>query len=158
MGIWLCDPDYNAWTGAKNTPPGTSTNLRTCGGHIHVGYDNPNEYESLSIIKAMDIYIGVASIILEPDNDRKTMYGKAGAYREKKYGVEYRTVSNFYLQSKELTDLVFQNTIEAINFVNRGGCNAMGPQEKEEIVNCINYNDKALALNLIEKYNIKLTV
>lgn len=29
--LFGCDPDYNAWTGVINIPPGTGTNLRTCG-------------------------------------------------------------------------------------------------------------------------------
>lgn len=152
----MCEPDYNAWTEVKNLSPGTGTNLRTAGGHIHVGYKNPNTFASLSLIKAMDLHLGVPSVLIELDNERKLMYGKAGAYREKKYGVEFRSISNFYLESKKLTEWVFNNTEEAIKFVNNGGCNAFGPEEKEEIVNCINYNDKELAKRLIDKYQIKM--
>lgn len=151
-----CDPDFNAWTRLKNIPPGTSTNLRTCGGHIHIGYENSSDFLNVMLIQAMDIFVGVPSILLEPDNDRKTMYGKAGAYRDKSYGVEYRTISNFYLQNPKLTEWAYNNTVSAINFVNNGGCNTLGPEEKEEIVNCINYNNKEAALQIVEKYNIKL--
>lgn len=151
-----CEPDFNAWTEMQNMPPAPNENMRTAGGHIHIGYKNPNVFINKSLIKALDIYLGVPSILQEPENDRKRMYGKAGAYRDKSYGVEYRTISNYYLQSKELTDWVFQNTMEAINFVNKGGCNGLNIQEKEEIVNCINYNDHELANVLIEKYQVKL--
>lgn len=151
-----CDPDFNVWTEMQNMAPDNNTTMRTCGGHIHIGYDNPNSYINTSLIKAMDIFIGVPSILLEPDNERKEMYGKAGAYREKVYGVEYRTISNYYLQSKELTQWVFENTKEAINFVNQGKCNFLGEEEKQEIVHCINGNDKALADMLIKKYDIKI--
>lgn len=151
-----CDPDFNVWTRLENAPPGTSTNMRTCGGHIHIGYSDPAHFINHNLIKAMDIFVGVPSILQEPDNDRKTMYGKAGAYRDKPYGVEYRTVSNYYLQSKQLTEWVFNNTIEAINFVNMNRCNFLGDAEKEEIVNCINYNNKDLAKRIIEKYGVKL--
>ena len=154
--LFGCDPDYNAWTEVKNLSPGTATNLRTCGGHIHIGYENPSEFFNLSLIKAMDLFIGVPSVILEPENLRKTMYGKAGAFRHKEYGVEYRTVSNFYLANKKLTDFVFNNTIAAIDFVNSGKINMLGLEEKEDIVNAINYNDHQLALKVIDQYGIKL--
>jgi hypothetical protein len=139
--LFGCDPDFNAWTLEQNIPPGTSTNMRTCGGHIHIGYDNPNAFFNINLIKAMDIYVGVA---------------RAGFYREKSYGVEYRTVSNYYLQDKKLTEWAFNNTIEAINFVNSGRCNLLGYEEKEEIVNTINYNDKEMAQRLVDRYQVKL--
>jgi hypothetical protein len=154
--LFGCDPDFNAWTLEQNLPPGTATNLRTSGGHLHIGYFNPNSYDNTSLIKACDIFLGVPSILQEPDNERKTMYGKAGAYREKKYGVEYRTISNYYAGDRKLTDWVFQNTVEAINFANAGRCNFLSHEEKEEIVNCINYNNKDLAEMIIQKYNVKL--
>lgn len=154
--LFGCEPDYNAWTDLKNNPPGTSTRLRTCGGHIHIGYDMSDHMINLMLIKAMDIFVGLPSLILEPDNLRKTMYGKAGAFRDKNYGVEYRTISNFYLNDKSLTDWVFNNTLAAIEFVNNGGANDLGVEEKESIVNAINYNDKDVAIQLITKYNVKL--
>ncbi len=154
--LFGCDPDFNAWTEQINTPPGTGTQLRTCGAHIHIGYDEPNEFANLSLIKAMDLFIGVPSVIIEPENERKTMYGKAGSFRHKEYGVEFRSISNYYLQSKELIEWIFNNTLSAIDFVNKGGCNGFGAEEKEEIVNCINYNDKNMANFLIGKYNIKM--
>lgn len=154
--LFGCEPDYNAWNEQENLPPGTSTNLRTGGGHIHIGYKNPNPFINLMLVKAMDLYVGVPSILLEPDNERKMMYGKAGAFRNKDYGVEYRTISNYYLASKKLTDWIFTNTLKAIDFVKRGGCNMFTWTDKEEIVNTINYNDKLKAKELIEKYNIKL--
>jgi hypothetical protein len=154
--LFGCEPDYNAWTHTVNNAPGTSTTLRTCGGHIHIGYDNPCEMLNLWIIMAMDLFIGVPSIIQETDNDRKTMYGKAGAFRHKPYGVEYRTISNYYLQDKKLTNWVFNNTKSAIDFVSGGGCNMFTADDKEQIVNTINYNKRESAIMLIDKYNIKL--
>jgi hypothetical protein len=155
--LFGCEPDFNAWTEMQNMPPSpTENNMRTGGGHIHIGYKSPNEFINKSLVKALDIFLGAASILQEPDNERKRMYGKAGAYRDKSYGVEYRTISNYYLQSKELTDWVFQNTMEAIKFVNSGKCNMLGIEEKEEIVNCINYNNHDLAKTIVKKYQVKL--
>lgn len=154
--LFGCEPDFNVWTLVENPRPGTSGNLRTAGGHIHIGYEGPNPYVNQQLIKAMDIFVGLPSLFLEPDNQRKTMYGKAGAYRDKKYGVEYRTPSNFYLESEELTNWIFNNTIKAIEFVNTGKCNLLGGEDKEEIVNAINYNNKDLAKQVMEKYQVKL--
>ncbi len=37
----------------------------------------------------------------DKDTERRGMYGKAGAFRPKPYGVEYRTLSNAWLSNDE---------------------------------------------------------
>lgn len=153
----MCEPDFNAWTEMINPTPGTGTNLRSCGFHIWVGYESPNDMESLNIIKALDLFVGVPSVLQEPDNERKSLYGKAGACRiNKKIGVEYRSTSNYLLQDRTLIDWAFNNTLAAIDFVNNGGVYLFDMEEKELIVNSINYSNKDSAQALIEKYQIKL--
>ena len=95
-----CDPDFNAWTGRKNPrPKATDKNLRSCGGHVHIGYLE-GKYKDLaprSIIKACDLYMGIPAVFMDNGTLRKQLYGKAGAYRQKGYGVEYRSLSNFWI-------------------------------------------------------------
>jgi hypothetical protein len=155
--LFGCDPDYNAWMGGTMNEKPESTvipNLRSCGGHIHVGYNKPNMNTSMNLIKIMDIFIGLPSIIQEPDNERKQLYGKAGAFRFKSYGAEYRTVSNYYLQSPDLTKWAFNNTMEAIEFVNSG--NPIGEDEAKGIQAAINFNDRKLAQTLCTYFGVKL--
>jgi hypothetical protein len=151
-----CEPDYDAWKNGmvNEKPEATDGNLRSCGGHIHVGYDNPSEETNRSIIKAMDIFLGLASVLQEPDNARKDLYGKAGAHRIKAYGVEYRTISNYYVNSKELTHWAFNNTMEAINFVNAGS--QISKTEAESIQLAINRADKKLAETMCKYFGVKL--
>jgi hypothetical protein len=111
--VFGCEPDYNAWTMSENPKPKTTNaNLRTCGGHIHVG-------TSLDMVKAtqlMDLCLGIPAIILDnsPGADaRRLLYGKAGAMRPKPYGFEYRVLSNFWLFEDYLINWVFETT----NFV-----------------------------------------
>jgi hypothetical protein len=108
----------------------------------------------MSLIKAMDIFIGLPSVIQEPDNDRKLLYGKAGAFRNKDYGAEYRTISNYYINSKELTKWVFDNTMEAIEFVNRES--VINEEEGQAIRLAINKADKALAETMCKYFGVKL--
>src|SRR5690606_5853835 len=93
---------------------------RTCGGHIHIGYDSPDFIVSEDIVHAMDTVLGLESINLDKDDRRREMYGKAGCFRVKDYGVEYRTLSNFWLQSDELKKWAYNKTLEAIEMVNSG--------------------------------------
>ena len=120
-----CDPDYNAWTKKMNQPPrATKTNFRSCGGHIHVGFVEGTKADFLlnrmgkaNTIRMMDAFHGVTSIILDdsPESrDRRRLYGKAGCYRETDYGVEYRTLSNFWMKSPVLQKLMYRLTDEVL--------------------------------------------
>lgn len=149
-----CEPDLNVWIRDYNPrPDAPNKNLRSAGGHIHVGYENPEVEISEMIIKTMDLFIGIPSVLQEPDNDRKLLYGKAGCARFKPYGVEYRTVSNYYLASEKLTAWAFERTQAAIDFINKG--------RFEEVEHCaeliqgaINGNDKVVAGNLIRQFEL----
>jgi len=111
-----CMPDYNAWTYAMNEPPHTEdANFRTVGGHVHVG-GYPENVNSVNLIRCMDLFLGVPSIILDKDKDRRKLYGKAGAFRVKDYGVEYRTLSNFWIFSSVNRLWVWNATQKAIAF------------------------------------------
>jgi hypothetical protein len=154
-----CDPDYNAYTKEKNEIINdeiiSKINFRSAGGHIHVGYENPNEENSLSIIKAMDLFLGVPSILMDSDKKRRSLYGKAGAYREKPYGFEYRTLSCFWTKNDDLIKWAYENTIEAINFIEKNGNNPFNKLTEEMIQKAINNQDEVLCRQLISEYKIK---
>jgi hypothetical protein len=71
-----CEPDYNAWTNKINPRPKASdASLRSAGGHVHVGTD----LDKIQVIRAMDLFLGVPSIKLDPGTLRRQLYGKAGS-------------------------------------------------------------------------------
>lgn len=162
-----CEPDFNAWLRCPNEKPTASNaSLRSCGGHIHIGFQKPSDevLQALGltpfevdeyVIKAMDLFIGIPSVIQEPDNERKLLYGKAGAFRFKDYGVEYRTVSNYYLHSKALTEWAFNNTQLAIKFINDGRIEEL-LSVADGVQSAINDCDKFAADNLIRHFDIPL--
>lgn len=114
-----CEPDYNAWTGMENDPPNPKVTYRTASGHIHIGWTNKadinspqHRLECEAIVKELDFRLGYPSLLLDPDTKRRELYGKAGAYRPKPYGLEYRVLSNFWIQSDILIEWVFK-TVES---------------------------------------------
>lgn len=107
-----CEPDFCAYTGAENprpTPEEGST-LRTAAGHIHIGWtdgvvkDDPEHFANcIDIVKQFDWHLGASSVFKDASDEalrRRILYGKAGAFRPKPYGVEYRTLSNFWISTK----------------------------------------------------------
>jgi hypothetical protein len=105
-----CSPDFDAWSGDLFEPPQTLDNpfMRCAGGHIHVGWADDLEIEDEQHIlncrdlsKQLDWHIGTWSVRLDRDKARRRLYGKAGAFRPKPYGVEYRTPSNFWIVNKD---------------------------------------------------------
>lgn len=116
-----CDPDFNAYTGLENPAPDAEMPFRTAAGHIHVGWtedqdiDHPDHQDACRmLVKCMDKHLGVPSVFYDKDKQRRMLYGKAGAYRAKPYGVEYRVLSNAWLKSRHLRDFVYNQTQRAI--------------------------------------------
>lgn len=119
-----CDPDMNAYTLEPNPAPDKDVLYRTTAGHIHIGWgqDIPVDHpDHLAIcaqtIKTLDAVLGVISVVLDDDVRRRQLYGKAGAFRAKPYGVEYRTPSNFWLKNDYLRRWVYNATRYALNYL-----------------------------------------
>lgn len=149
--VFGCEPDYDAWRKIENKKPkAEDKNLRTAGGHIHVG-------SSLSFIDGvcnMDLLLGVPSVILddtEASRKRRELYGKAGAMRPKPYGWEYRVLSNYWMFSDELVNWVYNQTKLAASY-KLGFTKAAG----KLIQSTINTGDKDAATTIIKDFGITL--
>lgn len=97
-----CSPDMNVWTMKQNPRPVAKKGFRTFGGHLHIEKGTPQT------IKACDLTLGMWSVIADPDKKRRSLYGKAGAFRPKPYGVEYRVLSNFWCGDETLIRKVWR--------------------------------------------------
>ena len=134
-----CEPDFDAWRECVNEKPcADDKNLRSAGGHIHVGSDlainNP-----VAVIRAMDLFLGVPSTQLDAATLRRELYGKAGCFRPKPYGAEYRTLSNFWIFDDSLIQWAFEGTQRALEFVEKG--NTIDVADGYRIQRCINTNN-----------------
>lgn len=131
-----CEPDFNAWSLSINPRPTCDDpTLRSAGGHIHVGTD----LDKISVIRAMDLFLGVPSVKIDKGDLRRKLYGKAGAHRPKDYGVEYRTLSNFWIFSEKTINWAYKQTARALQFVNDG--NTLSKHDGAFIQDCINNGD-----------------
>lgn len=150
-----CEPDYNAWTVSENVMDKTSVDptLRTVGGHVHIGYlsENPN-LNPLALVRMLDVYLGVPSIFLDDDNERRLLYGKAGAYRPVPYGIEYRTLSNFWIFKIQYIRWVWDAVVYALQKAKASEIISPNGPIAEAIQTAINKSDKDAAEYVFDFY------
>lgn len=124
-----CESSFNAYTEMESDSVDASTSLRVAGGHVHLGigdYAN-NPQMLLDIAKAMDAFVAVPLMLAgstsqrDMEYERRTMYGKAGEFRIKPYGIEYRTLSNYWTFDDNLIAFVYEASMNAVQFVIDGG-------------------------------------
>lgn len=116
-----CEPDFNAWDYCVNNAPDGTRLMRTAGGHVHIGgffteelMDDDHLDKVSRLTRLMDEEVGTYSVLWDKDDLRRGMYGKAGAFRPKKYGMEYRSMSNAWIFNKDLVKFVYEGTERAI--------------------------------------------
>jgi hypothetical protein len=109
-----CAPSQNIYKQAESK---ISVNpavyrFRSAGGHIHLGGDG-RVLEALKKVEVMvpmlDYMLGNTCVLLDRNpwaKERRKVYGRAGEYRTPTHGLEYRTLSNFWLQSYPLMSFV----------------------------------------------------
>ena len=108
-----CNPDLSAYTEDLNTPPDFSDmdGTRSCGAHIHTG---DLESNPMNQAKWMDALITLPLLFKETPSTRRSLYGGAGCLRYKPYGMEYRSLSNVWLDNPDLREFVWERTHMAL--------------------------------------------
>jgi len=95
--------------------------LRTTGGHLHIGTElAKDQIQSVMLVRMLDLFLGIPSLFIDHDpssQKRKKLYGRAGRYRQPRHGIEYRSLSSFWLSSPSLVELVHQICAFVIKFV-----------------------------------------
>ena len=121
-----CMPEYDVYSLTTVHPPEEEfiTNpLRTAGGHIHLGCKlAKDEYQGYFIVRMLDLCLGLPSIYIDHDPTSKTrrkIYGNAGRFRTPDWGVEYRSLGNFWLVSPALVGWVHDVCNFVLDYVNK---------------------------------------
>lgn len=187
-----CDPDFNAYTGEANPRPDAGADFRTASGHVHVGWQkkpvdpfDPGHFEACcALAKMMDHYLAVPSLLWDKDVKRRSLYGKAGSFRPKPYGMEYRVLSNKWIKafpddmeikqsngvlsgkeaSARIRRLIYGNTVDAIKALFQSGGKVNGAAIKREndsyedttVENIINECLTVSALGFLHTKDIKI--
>ena len=105
-------------------------------------------------IPILDIVVGNTCVLLdrfEGNKERRANYGRVGEYRVKPYGLEYRSLSNFWLRSYPLMSFVMGLSRYAIHLVDQSTPDndyvkaLFEAVDRKNIVKAVNENDFDLA-------------
>jgi len=111
-----CAPSLNTYDPKATIKVAKDFRQRSAGGHIHIGLQQmialkqSIQKDPKKFIDLMDIFVGLPSVMIDRDPsvaERRKVYGRAGEYRLPSYGIEYRTLDNFWLRSYQLMSFVF---------------------------------------------------
>lgn len=123
-----CNPDFNAYTGKANRRPKDPGGIRSAAGHIHIGWtsntdplSNGHMQDCIDVVKQLDYALQEVMYLTayytgrrQGDIERRRLYGKAGCFRPKSYGVEYRVPSNTWLSSPDYVGAMFDTVNRAV--------------------------------------------
>lgn len=156
-----CEPDYNALTGMVNPKPtSVDPGLRSAGGHVHFGYRDllpkgMDFSQSQAIVGVMaDYYLGLYSVLEDMDNRRRELYGKAGSIRMKDYGIEYRSLSNFWIFKEETKKMIWQQANKVVASLEGEWERISAMVDPQEIQRVINEGDRRAAERYISTLGI----
>lgn len=126
--VFGCAPSLNAYGRAPSvTLDAEKYRKRSAGGHIHLGISTaayPWMKGTLPrLVPLLDIFLGNTCVLLDRDPEaieRRRVYGRAGEHRLPAHGLEYRTLSNFWLRSYQLTSFVMGVARQTTNIFAHG--------------------------------------
>lgn len=99
-----CSPDFDGYKMGAPFRPLEASRLggwRFAGGHVHLGYDHQHVPQHV-VAQLCDLFLGLPSVALDKQAQRRRRYGQPGRFRPTAYGIEYRTLSNFWVFDSRL--------------------------------------------------------
>lgn len=141
-----CDPDFNGWDMQENCKPKGDRPMRTASGHVHIGWTegkeaNDNFFPASAVARQMDFFLGLGSLLYDSDKERREMYGKAGCFRPKPYGCEYRTLSNAWLRDEKLMRWVYRQAVKGMQELMSGNDLSLKYGDIQDIINSSNIRE-----------------
>lgn len=166
-----CDPEYCAYIVRDIVPDSFVGGLRSCGGHIVCGHNKFNEltFEEqeqtpllnlegrCNLTKLLDYYLAVPMILVDNDPTatiRKQLYGSCGRHRAPVYGLEYRVLSNFWIQSPRLVDMVARLATFAVEQLHKNNLSVLDKISKEKVFNTVKTGNRVAARHIVEILNL----
>lgn len=146
-----CLPDYCIYREGPNPVSSAArSTLRSAGVHIHCGYNQHNIDTSLTMLRYMDAFVGVPSVIYDTDSERRKLYGKAGCFRLCEYGFEWRVLSSYWIANPSRLSFIWKQIMYALYAFE----NDFHLPYSNDIIDVIDNNNIEKAQQLIKKYTL----
>ena len=153
-----CQPSFNAYKleGLKVENP-RKLRYRFAGGHMHFGFNKKPAHET--IVKSLDSILGIWAVGAAKSFDnpiRRQYYGLPGEYRLPTYssartGVEYRTLSNFWLSHPAISMVTWEIGRRAVQLAATGFPKAIWIGAEQEIQEAILTSDVKMAKSILKR-------
>lgn len=152
-----CNPTINAHEAEFKRVTGLRERFRAAGGHIHYSCPDSARDNANSLVTVWDFIVGNTFVLIDrdPNNARRRInYGRAGEYRIKPYGIEYRVLSNFWLRSYTLWSMAIALMRNAYAIYSNKSLykKLLEVMDVNAVRKAINNNDYDLALKNFEVY------
>ena len=122
---------------------------------MHIAIDGLSQRDLVTVISRLDLLLSVPLVLADPDNIRRQSYGKAGTFRIKPYGIEYRTPSNAWCKSDEIRRWVYRQVIRAVEY---DDSDVLLRDTVNMMVSCINDSDQQKAEYLSDMFKLEVPV
>lgn len=114
----------------------------------------------IEVIKALDCMCSIPATVLDRSKgatERKKLYGRAGNFRPKKYGVEYRSLSNFWVNSRLCCRLMYCLVNDALRSIRIDRFDKLITEcgDAKEIQRVINEGDRKTAREIVDSVLVK---
>ena len=145
-----CKPSRNMYGDKPITVDAKEYRKRSAGGHHHYGLNtHANIYNDRSnLVPLLDMFLGSTCVMLDRDPgaaERRENYGRAGEHRLPAYGLEYRTLSNWWLRNYTLTDFVYGMGSVAIAIL---ADTVRGGEVEQELIDTVDISKFIRAIDL----------
>lgn len=155
--VFGCSADYNAHEQGRALPTPNPDDLidgdhawRFSGGHVHLGYES--EIPHFVVGAFADVFLGLPSVSLDKQGIRRTLYGSAGRFRPTAHGLEYRTLSNFWIWDDSTRRQIGQRAFNLLYLLTESESNVQRLFAEipwPDVVAAINTEDERKAADLI---------
>jgi hypothetical protein len=142
-----CMPSFNVYGLKPLTVDPKVYRKRSAGGHMHFALPPILKRSVKDVVTPIDIMAGNLGVLFDRAPgaaERRENYGRAGEYRITDYGIEYRTLSNFWLRSYSLCSLMFGMASFAIAIVQE---TRYGSPVEDELIAHVNIKDITTAID-----------
>jgi len=148
-----CDPSLNLYDmPGEPVTDGSKLLQRFAGGHVHLATAHPVRTRH-DMVFALDAILSVWAVGAAANFDspvRRRYYGRAGEFRLPTHGLEYRTLSNFWLRAPWLAHCVF-DMARMCAMLGASKLWRLWQAEPLEVVETINHCDVKRAREILQR-------